>query len=249
MLAALLFMWLYVALFSSIREQSAALARALQSLPEVFFKALGIEKLDISTIESFLAVEHFSFIWPIMAILLVLAIAGAGFAGQVEQGTAEMLLSRPVSRLKIFIAKYAVGIFSLFVFTIVSVFTIVPLAALHDVDYAIANFASAAAISFLFGWAVFSVAVLFSVIFSEKSRVYMVSGSILVVMYVLNIVAALKESLSDLKYGSFFHFYDYNDALLRNNLKPTGILVFSGVAVACTIAAALWFRKRDISQM
>ena len=123
----------------------------------------------------------------------------------------------------------------------------IPLAALHNVDYSIGKFALVALISFFFGWCVFSVAMLFSVIFSVKSRVYMVTGAVLFIMYALNIVAAFVENLVNLKYASFFSYYNYNDALHRNTLDTTGILVFFTVAVVCTAAGAFWFRKRDIA--
>ncbi|HEC61072.1 MAG TPA: hypothetical protein ENI27_02330 [bacterium] len=242
-----LFMWMYVAMFPSMLEQSAAFVVAFESFPEGLFKAIGIEELNMSTIEHFLSMEHFSLVWPLMAIFLIVAIAGSGLAGQVEQGTAELLLALPVSRFRIFMAKYLVGIFSLLVFTIFSVFAIVPLAPIHKVEYAIGNFASVALISFLFGWAVFSVATMFSAVFSEKSRVYMATGGVLLVMYVLNIAAALQEKLQDLRYVSFFHYYDYNDALIRNTLDTTNVLVFVVVAIVCTAAGALWFRRRDIA--
>lgn len=247
LIAAVLFMWMYVAMFPSIQEQSEAFTTAFESLPDTFFEALGMEELDMSTIENFLAMEYFSMIWPIIVIFLVLAIAGAGLAGEIERGTAEILLSKPVSRINIFFAKYLVGLFSLLVFTVVSLFAVIPLSALHSVDYSLKNFISVAIISFLFGWAIFSVAMLFSAIFSEKSKVYMTTGGILLVMYALNIAAALKENLENLQYLSFFHYYKYNDALIRNDLDPTSILVFFGVAVVCTAAAAWWFKKRDIA--
>jgi len=246
-LAAVLFLWMYVAMFPSIQGQSEAFTKAYESFPEAFYEAFGIEELNISTIENFLAIEHFSMIWPIMAIIMLMAIGGTGIAGEIERGTAEILLSRPVSRLKLFFARYSVGLFSLLVFTIVSIFAIVPLAELHNVDYILENFVSVAIISFLFGWAVLSVAMLFSVFFSERSRVYMVSGGILLVMYVLSIVAALRENLNNLRYLSFFHYYNYNDALIRHTIDSTDVFVFIGVIVVCTVIAAIWFKKRDIA--
>ena len=247
LVAAVVFMWLYVALFPSMQAQSEAFAVAFESIPDAFLTAFGIEDLNMTTIESFLSVEHFSMVWPIMAILLLLAIAGRGFAGQVEQGTVEILLSCPVSRIQIFLAKYLAGVFSLLVFTVVSVFSVVPFTALHNVEYVIVNFVSVAAISLLFGWAILSISVLFSVVFSERSRVYMATGGILLVMYVLNVVAALKEELADLRLMSFFHYYNYNDALIRNQLNLDGVLVFVAAALVCTIVAAWWFTRRDIA--
>jgi len=246
-LAALLFMWMYVALFPSMQQQSETFQKAFQSMPEAFFKAFGIESLGFSTIEQFLAIEHFSIIWPIMAIIMLLAIAGSGLAGEVELGTVELLLSRPVSRLKVFTARYLVGLFSLFVFTVISVFAIIPLSAIYGIDYNPGNFVLVAAISFLFGWAVFSIAILFSAIFSERSRVYMISGGIVLVMYVFNIVASLSENLEWLKFMSFFYYYDYNSALIRGTLNNTNVLLFVIVAFVFTFAAAWRFGRRDIA--
>ena len=244
---AALLLWMYVALFPSFKEQAEALIQTFESFPKAFFQAFGIEDLDMSTIEKFLAMEHFSIVWPIMSIFLLVSLAGRSLAGQVEQGTVEILLTRPVSRLKIFTAKYLVGMFSLFVFTIFSVFFIVPFGAMHGVDYVFKNFASVALISLLFGWSVFSMAMFFSAVFSERSRAYMATGGILLVMYILNIAAAIKENLVNLKYLSFFHYYDYNDALIRSKLDTAGMLVFIGTAVIFSAAGALWFHKRDIA--
>ena len=246
LLVAVLLLWMYIALFPAMQEQSKALSTAFESLPEAFFKAFGIEDLNISSVESFLAMEHFSIVWPLMAILLLVTIAGRGLAGQIEQGTIEIILSCPVSRMRIFFAKYLAGIISLFVFTIASIFTIAPFAAMHSVDYAIGNFASVSVISFLFGWAVFSVAIMFSTIFSERGRVYMATGGILLIMYVLNIAAALNKNLNKLKLASFFHYYNFNDAIIRNTLHATDLTVFVAVAVVCTIISAWVFQKRDI---
>ena len=244
---AALLLWMYVAMFPTFNEQSEALNKAFESFPEAFFQAFGIEDLDMSSIEKFLAMEHFSIVWPLMAIFLLVSLAGRSLAGQVEQGTAEILLSRPVSRLGIFAAKYLVGMSSLFVFTVLSVLLIVPLGAMHGVDYVFKNFAAVALISFLLGWSVFSMAMFLSAVFSERSRANMATGGILLVMYVFNIVATLIESLANLKYFSFFHYYNYNDAIIRNSLDTAGVLVFIGAAVTFTVAGALWFRKRDVA--
>ena len=75
----------------------------------------------------------------------------------------------------------------------------------------------------------------------------MISGGIVLVMYVFNIVASLSQDLDWLKYASFFHYYNYNDALVRGTLDLTNVLVFAIVAVICTFAAGWWFLRRDVS--
>ena len=247
MAAAMLFMWMYVAMFPSIAEQAEAFTAVFENFPPAVFEIFGIEDLNMSTLENFLSVEHFSLVLPIMAIFLLISVAGRSIAGEIELGTVELLIGRPVSRLKLFLAKYLSGMGILTVFTIVAVFSIIPLAALHGLEYKIESFAAGALIVFLFGWSVFSVAMMFSSIFSEKGKVYMACGGILLAMYVLNVVALMKDNFDALKYLSFFHYYAYSDALIRQSLYGTGCLVFVGVSVACTGIGLSWFLKRDIA--
>jgi len=88
---------------------------------------------------------------------------------------------------------------------------------------------------------------LFSAVFSERSRVYMACGAILLVMYVLNVVALLSQNLEWLKYASFFHYYDYHAAIVDGNLNIFNVLLFSGVIAVCSAAGTWWFTKRDIA--
>jgi ABC-2 type transport system permease protein len=247
MAAALLFMWMYVAMFPSIAAQAESFTALIESFPPAVFEAFGIEDLNMSTIESFLSVEHFSLVLPIMLIFMLTSVAGRALAGEIELGTVELLIARPVSRLKLFVARYAAGMGILITFTVISVFTVVPLAGLHGVEYHAASFAAGALIVFLLGWAVFSMAMMFSSLFSERSKVYMASGGILLTMYVLNVLALMKDNLDGLKYLSFFHYYAYSDALVNQSLYGTGCLVFVCVSLVCTAVGLVWFLKRDIA--
>lgn len=247
MAAALLFMWMYVAMFPSIQAQAESFSALMESFPPAIFEAFGIEDLAMSTLEEFLSVEHFSLVLPIMVIFLLTSVAGRALAGEIELGTIELLIGRPVSRLKLFVARYAAGLGILLTFTVISVYTGIPLATLHGVEYQAGGFAAGAGIILLFGWAVFSMAMMFSCIFSERSKVYMASGGILLTMYVLNVLALMKDSLDGLKYLSFFHYYAFSDALVRQVMYGTGSLVFICVALVCTTVGLTWFLKRDIS--
>lgn len=245
--ASIGFMWMYIAMFPSIQDQADQFQELMKSYPQEFMKAFNIEELSFDKIEKFLAMENFSIIWPLMVIFMMISLAGAAISGEIEKGTAEIILSKPVSRLKIFIGKYLAGVFILAVFTACSVFFVAPLCTLHNVDYVMENYVHMAAIGFLFGLAVYSVALMFSAMFSERSKPYMFTGGILILMYVANIVANLKDQLKNFKYLSFFHYYNQNQALIHNNLEINSILVFAGVAIICTIVGVIYFNKRDIA--
>ena len=246
-LFGIVFLWMFVAMFPSIQSQSQAFTEMIANYPEGFLKAFGISEVDMSTIEGFLSIEQFSIVWPIMAIFLMVSFAGISLSGAIEKGTMEIVLAKPVSRLKIFFGRYVAGLVILIVFTICSILAIIPLCKLYDVDYELGNIISITILGFLFAWAIFSMAMMFSAIFSEKSKTYMTAGGIMVIMYVLNLIASLKDNLADLKYASFFYYFDYTKALMDNSIDGLSYWVFGGTIVICTIIGVVWFWKRDIA--
>lgn len=245
--ASVAMMWMYVGMFPSIAKQSESYAQLAEAFPEAMMKAFGIENFIMDKIENFLAIEHFSMIWPLMLILLSFTFASNAIAREIEKGTIEHLLCRPVSRLKIFFGKYAAGMTAMLVFVILSIFAIVPLGSLHGVNYQFPHFATTAFLGFLFGWAIFSLAMMCSSFFSDKGKVAMTVGGLLIIMYVLNIISGLKENLKNLEYLSFFHYFATGDALIKNIVNSESILVFIITALICTIIGAWRFSKRDIA--
>jgi len=247
MASAMLFMWMYVALFPSIAAQAESFTALMDSFPEEVFAVFGMEEMDLSSLENFLSMEHFSLVLPLMVIFLLVPVAGRAIAGEIELGTVELLIGRPLSRSKLYLAKYVSGIGILATFTIFSVFSVIPFAVLHGVEYNLQGIASGAVVVLLLGWAVFSMSMMFSSFFSDKSKVYMASGGVLLGMYVLNVIALINDNLEALKYFSFFHYYAYSDALVEQSLYGTGCLVFLGVSIACSLIGLWWFGKRDIA--
>lgn len=248
-LGTLAFLEMYVAMFPLFADKQKEFSRLLDLYPEQLFQALGMDKasFNLAKIESFVATEYFSLIWPIMTIILVIAFGGAQIAGEIEKGTIEIILAQPISRLKIYFSKYLAGLANLFVFVVVSIFAIVPISMLHNVDYRIENWTTMAILGFLFGLAVFSFSMLTSSIFSEKGKSNFAVGGIIISMYVINIISTFKESLKDLRYLSFFHYYDFSAAMNKNTIDNTAIWVFLGVSVVTTILGSIWFIRRDVA--
>lgn len=240
-------LWMYVAIFPSIKSSFAALESAIKLYPEALLKAFNVDISSYVTFEGYISSEMFSLFWPLILIFISVGFAGGAIAGEIEKGTIELLLSQPVSRLKLFLEKYFAGIVIILFYVIISVFALPLLLKAYNIGYNILSFEKMAILGFLFGWAIFSFSMLFSTIFSDKGKVFFISSGIIVAMYVLNILALLKENLSKLKYYSFFHYFDANSALIYHKIDHEAYWVFSGVAIVCTILAAIWFSRRNIT--
>lgn len=246
-LAVILFLWMYIALFPAFSKSFGEMEKMLSTFPKGFLDAFGFDSKAFTTFEGYIGSEQFTLVWPIMIIAMMISFAGGAVAFEIEKGTIETLLAQPISRLKIFIAKYLAGVFALFVFVFISIGSIFPLAKIYDITLNTENFLKLGGLGFMLGLAIFSLSIFFSALFSEKGRAIFVPAAILILMYVLNIISGLKESLKNLKYGSFFYYYNPSKLLIHGEIDKWAWVVFGGTIIVGTVLALIWFKKRDIT--
>jgi len=246
-LIAIGLMWMYVAFYPSIAAQADEFNKLFESYPESFTAVLGIEEISFTSLENFLALEQFSIMWPIIAIIMLMGIAGSAVAGEIEKGTIEQVLSRPISRIDMFLGRYFAGFAAFTIFTALSVFSVFPLAALHGLQVKPDHHISVFFMCMLFGSSILSLSFLASVLFSEKSKAYFLSGGILGAMYVFSAIANLSDKIEFLKYGSFFYYADLVNVLTKNELPGFSIIIFLAFILISTAFAIAYFNKRDIA--
>lgn len=238
-------MMLYIPLFPSIQAQAAKFGEILKSLGSVY-KAIGVDSVNFDTFEKYIAVELYSITWPILAVIFAASRAGTAVADEIDKGTMGTMLALPIWRPNLYLAKYLAGLLSLMLFVAVGVFGALPVAALFSIHYQSTNFITLAVGALLFTWSLYSFAMFLSAVFSEKGRVYLLVGVATLMMYVLNVVASLKDSLSRLKYFSIFHYFNASEILVRNQISNLSYMVFIGIIVLFTFAGIVWFTKRDV---
>jgi ABC-2 type transport system permease protein len=242
------FVWMYVAMWPSFSKESEKFLELAEAYPEAIMKAMNVDVVGMfGSLEGFIAGEHFSIIWPIVLIILVLAYASSAIAGEVEKGTIELLLAQPISRLKIFFAKYFSGLAIITAFIILSNFSVVPFSILHNVDIQIQNYLAISIVGFFFAFAIFGICMMLSSVSSSRGQPMAITGGVLIIMYALNVFSTFKESLENLKYASFFHYYDFASAVVKNHIDALNIAVFLTVGIICTVIGAIAFVKRDIT--
>lgn len=248
-LAAVGFVEMYIALFPAISQQSGQIDQMMKSFPPELFKAMNMDPstLSFGTLESYLSTEYMSFLWPILAIVFAISMANYISANEIDKGTIETLASLPAKRIKIFAERYLMGLLLIIGFSAISLFGAIPFAILHDTNFILSNFVTAAVGSFMFIWAIYSLAVLSSVLFSEKGKASMATSGILILMYVINIISSLNDNLKDLRYVSFFNYFNGSELLAKNVYPDYIFLAFGGFAVISTIIAVIWFNNRDLS--
>jgi ABC-2 type transport system permease protein len=239
---------MYVAMFPSFYNEREKFSELVDAYPEGLMEVFNIDATALlNSLEGFIAAEHFSLIWPIILIILALTYASSSIAGEIDKGTIELLLAQPISRLKIFLAKYFSGLVIITVFILLSNFSVVPFALLHNVDFQLQNYLTVSIIGFLFVFAIYGICIMLSSISSSRGKPMAITGGILIIMYALNVFSALQESVEYLKYASFFYYYDFAAAAIHNQLDILNVAVFLTVGIITSVAAVIIFVKRDIA--
>jgi ABC-2 type transport system permease protein len=239
---------MFVAMWPSFSKETEKFMELADAYPEGLMKALNIDiAIMFGSLEGFIAGEHFSILWPIIVIILTLAYASAAIAGEIDKGTIELLLAQPISRLKIFLAKYFSGLVIITAFIFLSNFSVVPLSILHNVDIQVQNFLTISVLGFLFAFAIYGICIMLSSLSSARGLPMALTGGILIIMYALNVFSAFQESIENIKYLSFFYYYDFAGAAINNHLDILNVSVFLAVGIITTIIGAVIFIKRDIA--
>lgn len=247
LLSGVLFLWMYVAFYPSVAKSSAQVSEFVKSLPEGLNKAFGLDPKSFTTFEGFVAGKHYSLVWPILVIALSVSLASSFVAGEIEKGTIEVPFSQPISRIKVILAKFLAGFVAITAFSATSILVTFPLAKLYNISIMSANHLKLTLVGTIFGLAIFAVTMLFSAVFSERGKVVGAALTVFLLMYVLNIVALLKDNLDKLKYFSFFYYFDYSEILLNGKANTGTWWVFLGTFLVAGLTGLLWFNRRDIT--
>lgn len=109
----LLSLW-YMTFYPTFQESGSDFQEMMDNLP-ASMKALIGGEVDFTTLEGFLAVEAFSFMYPILLLAFGVSYGSGLIGGEEESGTLEMLLATPISRWRVMLDKFL----ALVVFTLV----------------------------------------------------------------------------------------------------------------------------------
>lgn len=177
-----------------------------------------------------------------------LMVASSAVATEVERGTIEFVVSRPIHRRQFLMGKLLAALLPV---------TIVQAGAFLGLSLARATIEGAGVIEltsvargFLGSWFLFSsfamVASFASATSSLRGRAIGMAIGALVASFFLNSAALLVDALYPLRFLSLFHYVRPDDLIAGRAMAP--LLVPMGVGIAAGAAALVSFARRDITR-
>lgn len=234
-----------ILVYPTFRNQAHQLDQSLSQIPQAA-RSLFTDTRDIFSPEGYLSSQLFYLLLPLILSTLTIGMGRSLINREEENGTIELLLSRPISRTRLLAGKAAVGVLVLAIVTAVSVATTIICSKVVNIGIPLERLAGAcllaALLSLLFG----AIAFAFSSL-GRASRLMSV-GIASLIAFASYLVSSLDGVVHWLQWpAKVLPFHYYQPAHVMSGVYDWWYAVaYAGVIIILFLTAIVGFRRRDI---
>jgi ABC-2 type transport system permease protein len=233
-----------LSVYPSVRSSRAEMQAFVDQWPEAFREAFGLDAYASGP--GYLNAELFSLVVPFVLIGVAVGAAAAATAGEEERGTADLLLSLPVSRARVLAAKTASMVSAVAVVALSgwAVLTVgCPWVDLDvDTGRLAGAFAMAALLALLFG----ALALVVGTVSGSRALALGAGVGLALAAFLLDALAPMADWLESWQQVSPFDWAFGNQPLLEGGDLGMALRLLA-VTVVLVALAHLAFRRRDVT--
>ena len=231
--------------YANVAANAAEFEKLLEVYPKEILIAFGMEA-NFADPAVFLSGYIYNFLWPLIAAIGAIVL-GTRIAADADRGFLDLALATPMTRVRHLGVSIAIQVLSLALVALGLVVAILGADLFIEPNFPADRVSLTALPALVFGVAIAGPATLLSVVLLDRGRAAAIAAGILVLMYLLNVVAALAPEWDILANASAFHYFDLK-GLLRTGDYPLGdTLLLGGIGLAAWAAALVVFRRRDLA--
>ena len=242
--AALLFSFVFLATFDAFGDMFFEM---IETMPQGFRALIKASGEYASEEMGYLAVGFREPIYLIIIMSFVISSSSSAIAKEIERGTIFLLLSRPVSRGRFFLAKLAtsiIGTVLLLCFAILGTWLGSIVFGVNNINYDLV--VKIQFNVFLLALSVVGISYLISSFLSEGGKTLALSSGVTVLMFFIEFLADSLPSIDWIGYISVFHYYEPSILVNSESLSWGNLTVLFFVAFICLMSAMVIFARRDI---
>ena len=220
--------------------------KIVESLPPFIKAMLGEELLPITSFEGFMSIRYFNMavVW-IFSIFTILYCAPM-ISADMETQRIEMVLSQPIRRYEVIIARFAgyfVYLMGLTAIALGALFAGIKSIGI-ETDFLLILKVFVAFLPLEI--AVASVCLFLSCLVDEPLKATFYSLGLFIFFYFLKAILVLTPTMQSLRIFNPFYYFDATSVVKHNSLYPSNMAVLLALGVVFFIASLVYFQKKEI---
>jgi ABC-2 type transport system permease protein len=233
-----------IAYYPSVRDDPG-LNDYFKNLPEAAQALSGGVNIDFSTPDGWLNGQLFANVGPLIFIIFGILLGSSALGREEDRGTAELLLTLPVSRRRVVTEKALASLTLMAVLGAVLVLTLVLGTRLFDMDVGLDGIVAASIQTVLLGSTFGALALLVSAALGPHAHGGALSGAAAFGAFLLYGLAQAVDSLRGWDKLSPFYWFQDSDPI-GTGFDLGHLLVLAAATAVLTTAAVLLFDRRDV---
>jgi len=248
-LAIVLFMVLVLSSFSALGGNDA-LFNMFKALPTAMTAMIGGDISRLLKVEGYIGI---GFVHPITIVMLAAFAIGIGvnaIAGEIDRGTINLLLARPVRRRDLVLTpliQLIIGLAILGAAFMLGIWLGLQTLGTNSGSVQFSALVLATGLTCMMFLTIGAYTLLFSAASSDAGRATLFAAGLTLVFYFMNYLSQLSSNLKFLETWSIFHYWDPGGVIINNRLETTDVAVFTTLTVGSILIALLIIERRDIT--
>jgi ABC-2 type transport system permease protein len=238
---------LMLSIFSSMAEQTETLNNMLETYPENLKKVFGMDRLDMTTLIGFYGVEIYMFTTLFGSIYASMLASGI-LAKEENEKTAEFLLSKPVTRVRVVTEKLLAVVGNILIFNVITaLMSVIGFQIANGGDVPADTFVLLLLATFLLHLTFAAVSFFLSSIMKKTRAIVSASLGIVLISYFLDTMSGVSESMENVGYASLFKYVKATDIVTNNRIDSLSLLIMGAVIIIGVGFAYRTYWKKDIA--
>jgi ABC-2 type transport system permease protein len=231
--------------YANVAANAEEFERLLEIYPRELMQAFGLEE-GFGEPGVFLHGYVFTFLWPLIGALATI-VPATRVAADADRGFLDIVLATPMERARYLLGSIGTQLVALTGLAIVMVAAILVADLFIEPNLPAGNVALTALHAVAFGAAIGGPATLLAVLLLDRGRAAGLVGGALVLMYLLNVIAAIAPDYEAIASLSYFHYFNFK-ALIGDGVYPVAdSLLFLWIALGAWLLSLAVFRRRDLA--
>lgn len=222
-------------------------AELVDTLPPEMLQAFAGGAVDMGTLGGFFQVEYLGLMWMGIVASAVILFASRAIAGEISNGTMELLLTQPISRMRFILTRIATLVVYVVALSAATFVPIVILGPSYEIELSARVFWLLLASGSLFMLAIGGIAFMFSAIMRDGGKPAAITGGLFGIMWILHAMAALADFADALEPYNLMKYWQPADLIDNGIVAGELWWVYGGVALVTLGASVILFARRDVA--